>query len=56
MALLFLMVNELRDILGRLHRIYWDNRNGKVNDTLLPISFACNLIYLVIAEIEEKGN
>lgn len=52
--IIFCMVNELKDILERLHRVFWDNRNSEHRDTLMPISFACNLIYLVIAEIEGK--
>lgn len=47
------MVNELKDILERLHKVFWNNRNGQYRNTLMPISFACNLIYLVIRELEE---
>lgn len=55
MAFLFVfMVNELKDILERLHKVFWNNRNSKYRDTLMPVSFACNLIYLVITEIEGK--
>lgn len=45
-------IKELKGIIEKLHTLYWDNRNNGKYWTYL--SFACNLIYLVIKELEGK--